>query len=233
MLFLRCLMVALLVTNNCIWTMEVILKKESKALTRDEVFAVKDILKEKKYLFEDFAKEVRKKVFIENDERWKVITTDKDLTHSLLSHVKDCLSGYPYTFDRKGFDYFMRNSGGFWRASAAAVLGTPGAIGVGKDLIENNEDEKEHLKAFLFVVVRYGIEPEKASLLTDRLAWKGQDYDIVKAALDMGMDPAMSDFFNMSLTSAAQEIGKHNIVDLLLHKNEVKLSPENFMQESV
>ena len=230
---LRYVVIFFLVSNNCIWTMEVILKEESKGLTRDEVFAVKDMLKEKKYLFEDFAKEIREKVFTENHERWKVITNDKDLTYSLLNHVEDCLSRYPYTADRKGFDYFMRNSGGFWRASAAAVLGTPGAIEVGKDLVKNNENEKEHLKAFLFVVVRYGIEPEKAHSLPDCLAWKGQDYDIVKAALDMGIEPTISNFFNISLLSVAREKNKRIIVDLLSHKNKVKLSPENFIQESV
>src|SRR5580658_3195547 len=105
MLFLRCLMVVLLVTNNCIWTMEVILKKESKALTRNDVFAVNDMLKKKDYLFEDFAKEIRNKVFIENNERWKTITADKDLTHSLLNHVENCL--FLCGFYKNGFDHFI------------------------------------------------------------------------------------------------------------------------------
>jgi hypothetical protein len=104
---------------------------------------------------------------------------------------------------------------------AAAVLGTPGAIAYGKQCIQEPE-AKKRLENFLFAIVYHGHRESKVSCY---LTWEDEDLDVVRAALDMGIDPCIAngstyrrgygDNCGMSLLELAEFMKKTKIVALL------------------
>jgi hypothetical protein len=165
--------------------------------------------------FERVALEMRE--LGKKDTAWSQTLHSKELTGYVLNQVSRELD--KYSFFSNGFDSTIRNSEGFHKACAAAVLGTPGAIEFGKEYIQKNDEAKKGLKDFLFDIVERG---DKWNQLDGCLSWPDEDLDVVRAGLDMGLEPDMLgdargwSSVNLPLLITAVEAQKVKVVELLL-----------------
>lgn len=177
---------------------------------------LKVIIERRHSMFESMAPEIRK--LAQNNKNWKKILDNKDHTETLLYTINANLSNHGR--DKTGFDLNVRNYGRYiYLELAAALLGTPGAIKFGKGFIQQDE-ARERLKDFLFMIVESG--DSRPGCCEMMLSWPDEDVDVVRAGLDMGLDPYMrSNARGWSsggepLLTIAVEAKKDKVVALLL-----------------
>jgi hypothetical protein len=114
---------------------------------------------------------------------------------------------------KNNFDMSLRCEAQFLHLElAAVVLGTRGAIAFGKKYIQMPE-AKQRVVNFLFQLVSCGHRGNSSS---GYLAWEDEDLDVVRAALDMGIDPCINDNNYGSLLITAANVNKPKVVELLL-----------------
>jgi len=226
----RILLVAMVLTNTTAFGMFLDL------FTKKEADEVQSIVVEEAGLFECIVPRI--KDLAQKEERWKKIVDDRwatgALLHSINMHSRsEFCKKNPDTkwyFDmrtRNGFDHDLRdNDGRLHEEIAAALLGTPGAIALGKDCIKypyNNYEAKKRLQTFVFDVVRLGHQKDEIKNSRWRLSWPDEDVDVVRAGLAMGLDHNMidDDFlggYKRPLLVSAAEMNKVNVVTLLLNR---------------
>ena len=177
-----------------------------------------DIIKTSSSMFEVMVPKIRD--LAQKNKNWKKIVNNADHTNYLLHMINRNLDNY--ALFKNGFDRSVRNEGLYiYLELGAALLGTPGAIQCGKGYIEQNS-ARERLKDFLFKVVQYGgSRPHSCDMM---LSWPDEDRDVVKAGLEMGLDPNMLSnavgwhLGGMPLLIAAAEANKAKVVELLLDR---------------
>ncbi len=177
------------------------------------------IIKEEQSMFEGIAPKIR--ALAQKDRGWKKIVDRACYTEPLLYMVNRHLDNYACF--KNGFDLSVRYEGKYiYLELAAVLLGTPGAIAFGREFIKQ-DSAKKRLKDFLFTVVQYG---HQGNSCTNHLAWPDEDVDVVRAGLEMGLDPCMlsgdDDPFGCSegtpLVIAAVGANKVKVVELLLDR---------------
>lgn len=180
---------------------------------------LKRIIKEGHSMFEHIAPKIR--TLAEKDKGWKKIVDRACYTEPLFYMINRNLDNYAR--EKSGFDLLVRNEGCYiYLELAAAILGTPGAIAFGRECIKQ-DSSKKRLKGFLFTIVKYG--GSRSYSCENCLSWPDEDVDVVKAGLEMGLDPCMlsdDDAFSWSegtpLLLTAVEANKVNVVELLLDR---------------
>jgi hypothetical protein len=149
------------------------------------------------------------KALTKKSRNWKEILDTEYHTEHLLCKIDRMLNPF---CTKSGFDMDLRCEGRYLHKElAAALLGTPGAIACGKRYIQMLESKKR-LEVFLFDIVRYGHQGQRT---TNYLTWEDEDFDVVRAALDMGIDPRITNSYGTSLLKVATHADKQKIVELL------------------
>lgn len=178
--------------------------------------------------FEEIAPVLKK--IAQQSSSWEEILNDGDGTEQLLdlfdsfAHPSPSAWGFDPSLRGKkcGAEYVLR------KELAVAVLGTSGAIACGKKYIQDPE-VKKRLENFLFAMVYHG---HRGGDIGCYLEWEDEDLDVVRAALDMGIDPCVANGCTyregyglgncgMSLLQLAEFMSKPKIAALLRERGAV------------
>jgi hypothetical protein len=217
MIVLHALFIAMMLSGGAIFGME---HNESfSELYGPKHEELKCIIKEEYSMFEQIAPRIR--ALAQNDKKWKEIVDTECHTERLLYTINRNLENYARF--KNGFDLCVRNEGCYiYLELAAAILGTPGAIKFGTEFIKQ-DSAKERLKNFLFTIVEYGGSRQGSCEYC--LSWPDEDVDVVKAGLEMGLDPHMlsnAGLFGCAkgkpLLITAAQANKVKVVELLLDR---------------
>ncbi len=175
------------------------------------------IIEKESSMFEGIAPRMRELAC--KDKYWKKLLDKAYNTEPLLYKINRNLTNYAKY--KNGFDMSVRNEGLYiYLELAAAILGTPGAIEFGKGYIQQ-DSAKQRLKNFVFEIVQYGGQSNRCECM---LSWPDEDRDVVRAALDMGLEPDMlSNAHGWSdggvpLLIVATKAQKVKVVELLLDR---------------
>lgn len=160
--------------------------------------------------FEHIAGEI--KSLANKSRTWKKIVNGEHYTKCLLRIIEREKHGLS-TF---GYDRLICGEGIFLHEElATAILGTPGAIALGKKCIMIPEN-KDRLIDFLFNIVGHR-EIRQGKIVEDCFAWPDEDFDVAKAAIEMGIDLEQKrDGGTLLITAAARN--KIKIVTFLLDR---------------
>lgn len=209
---------------------------EFDLFTKKENSEVQAIVVEEDGFFERIVPRI--KDLAQKEERWKKIVDNRWATRRLLHSINNhsieefrkknpnSKSCYDMRDTQYGFDYDIREGfcERFHDEIVAALLGTPGAIAIGKEVIKqsyNDYEAKKRLKKFLFGMLVVGHYSDEGKSLRWRLSWPDEDLDVLKACLAMGFDPNETDDdyvcgYKRTLLQVAVEKDKSNIVKFLL-----------------
>lgn len=221
MVILRVFCVAIVLSGVAACAMEI----ENKVLvpqkrwcdlfTIKEHFQLEGIIEKHMSGYEGIVVDIR--ALAKESNTWKEILDTEYHTEHLLRAI-DRRSKQINSKDN--FDMFLRCEAQFLHLElAAVVLGTRGAIAFGKKYIQMPE-AKQRVVNFLFEIVHYGHQREQD---INRLAWEDEDLDVVRAALDMGIE------VGSGLLRTAARANKPKIVELLLNRSVVDIETKKIV----
>ncbi len=194
-------------------------------------YELTSIIENASSMFESIAPKMRELAC--KDKYWKKLLDKAYNTEPLLYKINRSLTNYAKY--KNGFDMSVRNEGLYiYLEIAAALLGTPGAIEFGRGYIQQ-DSAKTRLKNFVFGVVEYGdSRPHSCEMM---LSWPDEDLDVVRAALDMGLEPDMVSNAHgwtsegVPLLIVAAKANKVKVVELLLDRGADKETKYAFETE--
>lgn len=203
MIILHALLITMVVSGATVFGME----DEKSEFEVAERLQCACIAEKYKYgMFEGAISEI--KDYAKNNVRFTRVLNSKKATEQLL----DLVGGRCLGFWRENAGIGCRDRADFYKELGAAVLGTPGAIEFGKEYINNDDQAKKRLRMFLFNIVEYGHKDD--GMRRDGFIFPDEGVDIIKAGLDMFIDPQIK---NDLLITAAQA-NKVKVVELLLDR---------------
>ncbi len=228
MVIVHALLITMMVSGATVFGMEDL---NSELELAEHLQCVFIAAKYKYGMFEGAISEI--KAYAKNDVRFTRVFNSKKATEQLL----DLVGGRCLGFWRENAGIGCRDRAGFYKELGAAVLGTPGAIEFGKEYINNNDQAKEQLRIFLSNIVQYGHKDD--GMRIDGFIFADEGVDIIKASLDMGLDPGVLNGAGYGysgktpLVIIAAQTNKVKVVELLLDRGVDKETKSTYQTDYI